>query len=73
MEEATIAKRVVVLNDGQIVLDGSPKSVFSQYDTIKNVGLDVPQPYELTKRLGINECVLNVDECVNILEGLIKD
>lgn len=73
MEEATIAKRVVVLNDGQIVLDGSPKSVFSQYDTIKKVGLDVPQPYELTKRLGINECVLNVDECVNILEGLIKD
>lgn len=72
MEEAAIAKRVIVLNDGNIVLDGTPKKVFSQYDVIKKVGLDVPQPYELVKKLGIDECVLNVDECANLLEGLIQ-
>ena len=72
MEEATLAKRVVVLDDGKIVLDGSPKSVFSQYDTIKKVGLDVPQSCELVKKLGIDECVLNVDECANLLEGFIQ-
>lgn len=73
MEEATLAKRVVVLDDGSVILDGSPKSVFSEYDTIKKAGLDVPQPYELMRKLGINECVLNAEECANLLEGLIKN
>ncbi len=73
MEEATLAKRVIVLDDGEIKLDGTPKSVFSHYDTIKEVGLDVPQPYELMRKLGVNECVLNADECASILEGLIEN
>jgi energy-coupling factor transport system ATP-binding protein len=72
MEEATIAKRVLIEDKGRLILDGTPKEVFSEYQTIKDCGLDVPQTYEFMKRLGRSECVLNVDECVDVLEGLLK-
>lgn len=72
MEEATLANRVIVIDDGKIILDGTPKEVFSNYETIKRAGLDVPQPYELVRKLGVDECVLNADECVDVLEGLIE-
>ena len=72
MEEAALAKRVIVLDDGEIILDGSPRSVFSDYDAIRQAGLDIPQAYELMRKLGVDECALNADECANILEGLIE-
>ena len=47
MDEAVQAERVVVLNDGGIYLDGTPKQVFSQVKALRSVGLDVPQVTEL--------------------------
>ena len=47
MNEAVLADRVIVLNKGEIYLDGTPKEVFSQFDKIKKAGLDVPQVTEL--------------------------
>jgi len=52
MSEAVLADRVIVLNKGEIYLDGSPKQVFSQFDKIKKAGLDVPQVTELMHMLG---------------------
>lgn len=51
MNEAVIADRVIVLNKGEIYMDGSPKEVFSQFDKIKKAGLDAPQVTELMHML----------------------
>ena len=69
MEEAAISDRVVVMEDGSMVLSGTPREVFSQVDKIKGLGLDVPQvtelAYELKKDgLEISTEVLNIEEMV---------
>ena len=51
MSEAVLADRVIVLNNGEIYIDGTPKQVFSQFDKIKKAGLDVPQVTELMNML----------------------
>ena len=51
MEEAVHADRVVVVREGSIALDGEPRTVFGQVETIKEIGLDVPQVTELAYRL----------------------
>ena len=47
MEEATLADRIVVMNDGQKEMEGTPKEIFSQVEKMKDLGLDVPQVTEL--------------------------
>ncbi|NLK17823.1 MAG: energy-coupling factor transporter ATPase [Clostridiales bacterium] len=42
MEEASLADRIIVLNDGEKVLEGTPRQVFSRYDYLKSIGLSVP-------------------------------
>jgi energy-coupling factor transport system ATP-binding protein len=51
MEEAVNADRVIVMEDGQIVLEGTPKEVFSNVEQLKEFGLDVPQITDLTNEL----------------------
>ena len=43
MEEAQNADRVIVMNDGKIIADDKPKVIFSDVESLKRVGLDVPQ------------------------------
>ncbi|MDU6742849.1 energy-coupling factor transporter ATPase [Peptoniphilus harei] len=69
MEEAAISDRVVVMEDGKMVLSGTPREVFSQVGKIKGLGLDVPQVTELAYELkkdgfGISGEVLNIEEMV---------
>ena len=47
MEEAIRADRVIVMDDGGIKLDGTPREVFAQVNAVKAAGLDVPQVTEL--------------------------
>jgi len=68
MDEAAQADRTVVIDDGEIVLDGTPKEVFKNVEKLKSLGLDVPQvtelAYELRKMgIEISDDVLTVDEC----------
>lgn len=68
MDEAAQANRTVVIDDGEIVLDGTPKEVFKNVEKLKSLGLDVPQvtelAYELRKMgIEISDDVLTVDEC----------
>lgn len=68
MDEAAQADRTVVIDDGEIVLDGTPKVVFKNVEKLKSLGLDVPQvtelAYELRKMgIEISDDVLTVDEC----------
>ncbi len=54
MEEAENADRVVVMNDGEIISDGSPKDIFKNVELLKSVGLDVPQTTDLLYELQNN-------------------
>ena len=68
MDEAAQADRTVIIDDGEIVLDGTPKEVFKNVEKLKSLGLDVPQvtelAYELRKMgIEISDDVLTVDEC----------
>lgn len=64
MEEAVSADRVIVMDSGKIVMDGTPVQVFSQSERVRKCGLDVPQSTELCRRLGLGNSVLTADECV---------
>ena len=72
MDEAAQADRVIVMDDGKIILEGKPREVFSNVKQMKDIGLDVPQVTELCyelKNSGINidTNILNVDEMVNAI------
>lgn len=47
MNEAVEADRIVVMNEGEIIADGTPKEIFSQVERLQSVSLDVPQVTEL--------------------------
>ncbi len=78
MNEAVDADRVLVINDGELFLDGTPEAVFSQVEKLRSVGLDVPQVtelmYELNKAgLTLPGGVLTDEEGVSALLPLLKD
>ena len=77
MEEVVKADRVIVMDGGNIVMDGTPKEIFSHVDELKKYRLDVPQVTELAyelKKSGLNlpEGILNIDEFVDCLIPAIK-
>lgn len=72
MEEVVNASNVLILNDGKIVLKGTPKEVFSKVNMLKKMGLDVPQVTEISNELrksGINigKDIITIDEMVSEL------
>lgn len=77
MEEAAQADRVVVMDDGKIVMDDVPQKVFSQVEKMKELGLDVPQVTELVyglKKEGydLDGEIITEDECVKALLELFN-
>ena len=76
MDEAVQAGRVVVIDDGRILRDGTPKEVFTQVEFLKSVGLDVPQVTELVyelRKAGVDLPldILTEDECYEALKKLL--
>ncbi|MDE6708113.1 MAG: energy-coupling factor transporter ATPase, partial [Oscillospiraceae bacterium] len=76
MEEAALAERVVVIDNGEIILDDTPKKVFSQVDRMKKIGLAVPQVTELAWELNkagyaISTEIMTEQECLTALEKLL--
>ena len=72
MEEAVDADRVVVMERGKIVLEGSPRQVFSKVKELKALGLDVPEMTELAYELRqsgieIQEDILTIEEMVDAI------
>lgn len=61
MSEAIEADRVIVINDGEVYMDGTPAEVFSQVEKLKSVGLDVPQVTDLIWRLKKLGCPVSGD------------
>ena len=77
MDEAVTADRVVVMDSGRILTEGTPKEVFSKVELLKQHHLDVPQATELCYRLRACGCqvplgILDAEECVGILEKLLE-
>lgn len=81
MEEAVQADRVVVMDDGAVLVQGEPHEVFSQVELLKRHRLDVPQATELIYRLqgrgllGENApsyMPLDSDECVSLIDKILK-
>ena len=69
MDEATEADRIIVMSDGKISLEGTPREVFSQVDKVLSLGLDVPQVTELAftlKKEGVDvpSDILTIEELV---------
>ena len=76
MEEAAQADRLIVMNDGSVALEGTPRQVFSRVEEIKALGLDVPPMAELAqtlrdKGLPLPEGILTVSDMVKELKNVL--
>lgn len=74
MDEAAEADRIIIMDSGNIAMDGTPREVFKNVEKIKALGLDVPQvtelAYELRKAgIALPESILTPDECFEALTG----
>ena len=77
MDEAALANRLIIIDDGSIVLDGTPQEVFSNVEKVKSLGLDVPQVTELMyslKKQGIevDKLPLTVADAFEMINALRK-
>ena len=75
MDEAAQCERVVVMDKGRVVIDDTPRKVFSQVEKVKEIGLDVPQVtelcYELRKAgVSVPEDIITEEECAEALKKL---
>ncbi len=78
MDEAAKADRIVVMDEGKIILDDVPKEVFSHVEELKAVGLDVPQvtdlAYELRKNgIEIDQHIITEEECIEALLKILNN
>ena len=78
MDEAVSADPVVVVDNGQILTQGTPREVFSQVELLKQAGLDVPQVTELAfelRKAGIDlpADILTEEECAAALTMLLEE
>ena len=77
MEEAILADRVIVMEKGRVISDGTPVEVFSDIDRIRSVGLDVPQVAELAEALRddglpLPTGILDTEECIAALSKTLN-
>lgn len=77
MEEAVLADKVYVVDNGRMLTSGTPREVFSQVELMKKHRLDVPQATELCHKLracgvGIKELPLTQDECTSLLKEVLR-
>ena len=77
MEEAVLADKIIVLNDGEKVLEGNPQEIFKSYDFLKSIGLSVPFACKVAKQLkqkGLDidaEKILTTEELYSVLCQLL--
>ena len=70
MNEAEHADRVIVMNDGHVAMDGTPKEVFSRAEELEEMGLAVPDTVALLRALRADGLTVptdavTVEDCVN--------
>ncbi len=72
MDEAALADRVIVMEQGRVLFDGAPCDVFQNVDELRRVGLDVPQATELALSLGLPGKILTLTECTDAIIDSLK-
>ncbi len=77
MDEAAQCDRVVVMDKGNIILDDTPRAVFSHVEQVKEIGLDVPQATELAWELrkagyDVPQDIITEDECAEAIKRLFE-
>ena len=77
MEEAAQADRIVVIDSGRVLMDGTPREIFPQVEKLKSIGLDVPQATELIWRLrnrgyDLPEDIITEEECAEAVYRLLN-
>ncbi len=77
MDEAAQCDRVVVMDKGNVILDNTPREVFSHVEQVKAIGLDVPQVTELAwelKKAGYDmpQDIITEDECAEAVKRLFE-
>ena len=77
MAQAALAERVVLMNRGIIFLDGTPREIFGKADELQQIDILLPQVTQILIKLrksGLPVCtdIVNVDEAVGQIQGLIK-
>ena len=77
MDEAVQADRVIVMDNGNILVDGTPEYVFQNVGLLHSVALDVPQAAELMYKLRSHDIkvpisVLNEKDCVKVISDLLE-
>ncbi|MDW8327860.1 MAG: energy-coupling factor transporter ATPase [Anaerolineales bacterium] len=70
MEEAVEADRVIIMEEGRIALEGTPREVFRQVKRLQQLQMDVPQVTQLALRLGLDNVPLTVKEFVNTMRSM---
>ena len=78
MDEAAACKRIIVIDEGKVLIDDTPKKVFSHVSLLKEVGLDVPQATEIVyelRKCGIDlpDDIITDSECVEALSKLLGE
>ncbi len=78
MNEASLADRVIVIDNGGIIMDGRPSEVFSEVDKMWEAGLDVPQTTELLQRLrdaglDVPKDIFDPAECAAVIKAALAD
>ncbi len=78
MEEAAMADRIIVIDDGKMLLDGTPSEVFSHRDILRACGLNVPQCTELIYQLRAEGIELEgesvtIEQCADLIAAAIKE
>ncbi len=77
MDEAAQCNRVVVMDKGSVILDDTPKAVFSHVEQVKAIGLDVPQVTELVWELrkagyDVPQDIISEEECAEAIKRLFE-
>ncbi len=77
MEEAALADRVLVMEAGRVVMNGTPKEVFTRAQELRRLRLDVPQAQELCLALReagipVPEDIISTEECADMLAKLLS-
>ena len=74
MDEAVQAGRVVVMHQGKVLMDGTPRGIFTQVDALRKASLSVPQTIEVLYDLdrdagaGLPIDAMSVEECADTLQ-----
>jgi energy-coupling factor transport system ATP-binding protein len=71
MDEVVDADRVLVINDGEIALSGTPKEIFAKKDLIKSFGLELPVAAVIAQKL--KDCGINLSNDILTEEDLARE